>query len=206
MNDQEILSEVSGFYKRYVFEWMLKDLQTSISNNTNYLSALGCFVYTEVFGNLLPPLGTEKGLSKYSKPFFRSLFRFKSSKYLEELNEAIIKISHKNIYDHLRSGASHRYFPLILIFDNKKNANAVLPFKIVKDGYSLDRYSKADKTAPPIFISDDGYIGMATQNFLNEFTNLIQESYSKTFEEKNSSYIESAIKGFKYIIGISHHS
>lgn len=54
--DKGKLIEAKNFYIDRIKGWMISDLKKSIGAGTNFLTALGCLVCTEIIGTFLPPL------------------------------------------------------------------------------------------------------------------------------------------------------
>lgn len=198
----DTLQAAKEFYQDRILGWMINDLKKSITAGTNFLTALGCLVYTEVIGAFLPPLPDETGKPE-ERRFYRCFFRLKSATYLQGLDNAIRKETDgKGLYGHLRHNMTHRYVPVIV--KNKEGTVLVTQSIVAIDGYSIDKVTGLSQKSPPIFLSDDGKIGFATKNYTEELENAVNHFINKTFEENEACFQTAAVKGLAYIAGNRH--
>lgn len=188
------LKEAEDFYNDRIISWMLNDLKKSISGGTNFLTALGCLVYTEIIGNFLPPLYKENG-SKEEKCFYRCFYRLPSSNYLEKINNHIFSITNKNIYQQMRHSMAHAYYPNIKKYDN--GGFLFVPTVISRDGYKIADNIKT--RCAPIFFDNEGRLALATRNYTNELKKAITVFYEKSFKDKEKQWVDAAIRGINYI-------
>lgn len=190
--DNTKLVEAKDFYNDRIKGWMISDLTKSIETGTNFLTALGCLVYTEIVGTFLPPLDSESGSLK-SKRFYRCLYRLRSADYIRQIDEIVKKETNKNLYEHLRHNMAHKYYPAI----SKRQGNIVLfiPSVIARDGIRYDNGTGEKTDAPPIFIDNNNRVVIATRNFVKELSLAVDGFYSKTFDENNTEFQSAAIAG-----------
>lgn len=190
------LDEAKKFYEEKIVGWMLGDLKKCIECRANLLSALGCLVYTEIFGFMLPPLRYRERNTK-SNRFYRALFRLKSKDFLVKFDNDVKKETKKRLYDHIRHSMVHSYLPTIYRFRDGKRE--FISSTIVKDGYQINGITNKRELAPPLFLGTDDTLVIATSNYLKELKHLINESFVKTFEERDGEYQLAAIKGIDFI-------
>ena len=194
-NNSNKLAEAELFYKEKIKKWMIGDLKRSIEAKTNFLTALGCLVYTEAIGYFLPPLRGESG-SKKSKAFYRCFFRLKSEDYLKNIDKGIKKDTGKNLYEHLRHNMAHIYLPSVCV---KKNGQILfLPTIVARDGFfKVDGKMSTERTSP-IYISSKG-LTIANRNYIIELEEAVDSFYTKTFIKKEKKYQLSAERGIDYL-------
>lgn len=192
------LQEVHDFYTNRIIGWMINDLKKSIEAETNFLTALGCLIYTEIIGILLPPLPNEKSGSSNERRFYRCFFRFVSNNYLENLDKFIRKETNKGIYQHLRHSMTHRYYPRIDKITNKVILS--IPSVIARDGTAVNMSDGLRGKSPPIYLSSVGEIVIATRNYTDELFKAVKDFMKFTFEENQRNYIEYAKKGIDVIL------
>ncbi len=186
------LIESKDFYNDRIKGWMIADLEKSIEAGTNFLTALGCLVYTEIVGTFLPPLENERGSLK-SKRFYRCFYRLESAEYLKQIDVIIKRETNKKLYEHLRHNMAHKYYPAI----SKRQGNIVLfiPSVIARDGIRYDNGTGEKTDAPPVFIDNDNRVVIATRNFVKELSSAVDQFYLKTFDENNSEFQKAAVNG-----------
>ncbi len=196
MNDTDALIEAKAFYVDRIKGWMINDLKRSIEANTNFLTTLGCFTYTEVVGHFLPPLTKERGKNE-SRRFYRCLFAFKSHTYLQQLNIHLTRQTGRGIYEHLRHSMMHKYSPRV-----SKTTHGIIytiPSIIAKEGIIIDQVTGVKSKSPPIFLSDNGHIAIANTNFVEELEIAVDEAYNRTFIQNDDNYIRASISGIKQL-------
>lgn len=191
------LKEAKEFYENRIKGWMLSDLKKSIKAETNFLTALGCLVYTEIIGAFLPPLEKEVGKIE-EKRFYRCLFRLKSKQHIETLDRILRKESNKGIYGHLRHNMTHKYFPVIA----KREGNVVLFIKslVARDGIIKDEQGIDRNSAPPFFMSDKGEFVIATRNYAYELEEAVNEFIKTTFVLNKNTFQEASIQGIDIVL------
>lgn len=193
------LKEAEKFYQEHILGWMINDLKNSVQAETNFLTALGCFVYTEVIGTFLPSLDISEMGKTEEIHFYRCFFRLRSSESLKQLDEFIRKeTSGKSLYSHLRNGMAHSYFPNIKKTENgeKRYIHSV----IARDGIA----NKPDGTkmpTPPIFIDNDSRLIIANRNYIDELEFLVRVSMNMAFVKNDSQFQEAAERGIDIISG-----
>lgn len=192
MGDQEKLKQAENFFEKRILGWMINDLNESIKAETKFLTALGCFVYTEVIGIFLPKVDDEYG-SEEQKRFYRCFFRLLSKNYLKNLDTAIKRETNKGLYAHLRHNMAHKYVPSI----SKRQGNVVLfiPSMVARNGI----LPNGKPGGPPIFVDKKGQIVIATRNYTNELEKAYHEFYKKIFTDKDEKWVESAENGIDII-------
>lgn len=190
------IEKAHSFYKNRIKAWMLSDLRKTLPAKTNFLTTLGCLVYTEVIGTFLPPLENEKGSSK-SKRFYRCLFRLKSGDYLKNIDHGIKKDTGRNLYEHLRHNMSHVYLPSIHLRRNGKIL--FLPIIVARDGFFRVNGKLSDQRTSPIFIDSKG-LTIANKNYVIELEEAVELFYKETFINENIEYQNSAIQGINHIL------
>lgn len=162
MIDEKILKEAGDFFNERIKGWMLNDLKKSIDAETNFLTALGCLVYTEIIGTFLPPLNIAEKGSWEERHFYRCFFRLSSARYLKQLDDLIRKDSSgKSLYAHLRHSMTHRYIPMV----GKKQDGVYLSIHsvVARDGIAREPRSGKHFRTPPIFITHDNRIAIANK-------------------------------------------
>jgi len=195
--DSQKLQEAKDFYRDRIKGWMIADLEKSLLAETNFLTALGCLVYTEIIGIFLPPITTESRDRNMAR-FYRAFYRLRSSEQLEFLDTAILRETNKRLYQHLRHNMAHKYFPTI----EKRTGDLVLfiPSVVARDGIS----SIPDAIVPPVFFSNDEVgqtrVVIAFRNYIDELKILVDESMIKTFEENEPNYQASAVSGVDVVL------
>ena len=196
MPDEEKIQEAKDFYNDRIIGWMIADLRKSIGAGTNFLTALGCVVYTEIIGIFLPPLSNEKG-STNRRRFYRCFYRLKSNDYLRELDKMIINDTNKCIYEHLRHNMAHKYYPAI----KKRHENIFLfiPTVVARDGFAVDP-SGSKRRSAPLFIDNKSRVVIATRNYIDELKLAVKEFYNKTFKEKNPDFQKAAVEGTDVVL------
>jgi hypothetical protein len=196
----DTLQEAEKFYKERILGWMIADLEKSIVAETNFLTALGCLIYTEIIGAFLPSLSDKKETgSMKEKRFYRCLFRLNSNQYLKTLDRFLRKETNgKGIYSHLRHNMSHKYYPII----SKRQNNIVLfiPSVVARDGMSINKTTGITEKSPPIFLSDKGEIVIANKNYINELKESVNKFIQYSFIDKIKEYQEAAIKGIEVVL------
>lgn len=192
MTHEELLQKADEFYKNHIIGWMIPDLKKSVEAGTNYLTALGCLVYTEVIGTFLPPFSKETGKIE-SRRFYRCLFRLQSSPALKEVDDHLKQETNKNIYEQLRHNAAHLYFPRIKLIKN--GATFFVPLTIARDLYIKISSTGEKMRNAPICIGPNGELIIASNNYTLELEKLVQESYQETFIKKDLQYEKAAIEG-----------
>jgi len=195
--DEQKLKEVENFYKNRVKGWMISDLKRSIDAKTNLLTALGCLIYTEVIGILLPPLKNETGSIK-ERRFYRCLFRFPSKEYLLRLDKFLITQTRKGIYKQFRHNMAHRYFPAVI--KRQKGVVLFIPSVIARDGFIRDPMGTKIGDAPPIFLDKQNRVTLATKNYANELEKAVSNFYEFTFVKKDPNFQKAAIEGIDIIL------
>ena len=194
MIDQEKLKQAQEFYNERILGWMINDLKRSIVAKTNFLTALGCLIYTEIIGIFLPPLKKESGTVK-EKRFYRCLFRLQSHIALREL-DTLLRMGTNNhgLYAHLRHSMTHKYYPIV----EKKAKNLYLTITsiVARDGITKDKKEKA----PPIFLSDKGSVVIATRNYTNELEMAVNDFIDITFCQKDPEFQRAAIDGIDVVL------
>ncbi|MDD5769058.1 MAG: hypothetical protein PHW55_10800 [Methanothrix sp.] len=195
MINEDSLKEAEDFYNDRIVGWMIGDLFKSIDAGTNFLTALGCMVYTEVIGTMLPPLDNENG-RKEEKHFYRCFYRMPSCDYTKQIDDAILQATGKRIYSHIRNSMSHTYYPAI---KRVQNGNVMfVPSVVARDGLVFDGISK--KRSAPIFIDNQNRIVIATKNYANELSEAVEIFQNKTFNQQDEKYQKSAIRGMNYLL------
>lgn len=189
------IDEARLFYNDQIIGGMLSNLEKSLEIKVHYMTALSCFVYTEIIGNFLPKVKGESG-SYREKSFHRALYRFPSSQHIKQV-DSILKETNKSVYQNLRHSLCHSYHPSVQYRKNGKvyfarvtTAREVF-FKI--QGIKIEARS-------PIGSDMIGGFFISTKNYVSELRELVNKSYKKTFEEKDSEYQKSAAKGIDLIL------
>lgn len=185
------LKEAKDFFQDRIKGWMIVDLERSSRVGTNFLTALGCFVYTEITGIFLPPLDKETG-SPNKKRFDRCLFRLRSKNYLFQIEKWFNEEINKSIYD-LRHSMAHTYYP-----SPKKRLEQGYLFVssvVARDGFVYDISSGNKKKSSPIFFDNNQRLVIATRNYISEIKIAYTQFYKKIFIEKDLIWQEYAIKG-----------
>lgn len=198
LSSEEKLERVRSFYDDRIKGWMLADLRKGVKANANFLVALGCFVYTEVAGHLLPPLKEEIGKPE-ERHFYRCLFRFQSNDILRKLDAGIRQTGgSKGIYG-MRHGMVHRYYPS----PRKRMGDQYLFLSsiIAIDGVITDLQSSENRESPPIFIDDNRRVAIALNSYINELEKTIDDSYQNTFVKNNEDFIHAAISSHDQVLG-----
>jgi hypothetical protein len=171
---EEKLKRIKSFYEDRIKGWMISDLNKGIKAEANFLTALGCFVYTEAVGHLLPPLIKEIGKPN-EKSFYRCLFRFNSHDYLRELDKSIRKTGgHSGIYE-MRHAMVHRYYPT-----PRKKVNDTYLFistVVALDGIIRGIEFEESVNSPLIFMDDSRRIAIALNNYVREFKECVDKSF-----------------------------
>jgi len=197
MANNDKLKRVEKFFKEIIKGWTIGDLKRSISAKTNFLTALGCLVYTEVIGTFLPKIKSEYGKNG-QKRFYRCLFRLKSSKDLEKLDKLLLKETNKGVYQQIRNNMAHIYFPAV-----KKVKDGVIQFiptTIAKDGLTVTTVgSDKIKTKSAPILLYEGRIFLATRNYVSELEKAYYIFYKKIFVNKDEEWIKSAENGIDII-------
>lgn len=201
---QEQLTKAEKFYSERILGWMIADLKKSVEAGTNYLTALGCLVYTEVIGIFLPAFPKEQGKSE-ARRFYRCLFRLQSAEVLRNVDDLLKKETSKNIYEQLRNNAAHIYFPLIKIKKNNK-PTLFVPLIITRDSYIKDLATGKKARSAPIYWAPNRELVIASKNYTLELETLVRESYQLTFVKKDPKYQKAAIAGINLVMRdiISH--
>lgn len=195
MNKQK-LNESKDFYNDRIIGWMLADLKKSINVGTNFLTALGCLVYTEIIGIFLPQLPDEKG-STNRKRFYRCFYRLKSKDYLQELDKMIMNDTNKCIYEHLRHNMAHKYYPAIKKWH--ENIFLFIPTVVARNGFAVDPSGLKHRSAP-LFIDNESRVVIATRNYVNELDLAVKEFYKKTFKERDPDFQKAAMEGTDVVL------
>lgn len=200
MVDAKILKEAEDFFRDRIKGWMINDLKRSIDAKTNFLTALGCLIYTEIIGTFLPPLDISEKGSLNEKHFYRCFFRLSSAGYLKQLDDFIRKeTSGKSLYIHLRHSMTHRYIPMI----GKKQEDGVylsIHSVIARDGIMKEPKTGKKFRSPPIFLTNDNRVAIANKNYVNELEMLVDDCIEKFFQQRDLKFQEAAIKGIERIL------
>lgn len=196
---KEKLNEAEAFYKDRIQGWMLADLRKSIAAATNFLTALGCLVYTEVIGTFLPPIDTEQGSQK-EKRFYRCLYRLPSAELLKDLDTMIRAgtKSNKGIYQFLRHSMAHKYYPMVSIRKDQ-NTTLFVPTVIARDGFMMKQGPGRKKRSAPVFLNNHDTIAIATNNYTLELEKAVDQFMQNTFDKKLPEYQTAAIQGIDAI-------
>jgi len=195
--DEDKLKEARDFYVDRIKGWMVSDLKKSLDAGTNFLTALGCLVYTEIIGTFLPSLENENGTIK-SRRFYRCFYRLGSAEYLKQVDTIIVKETRKNLYEHLRHNMAHKYYPAI----SKRHGNIVLflPLVIARKGIRYDRRTGKRTDAPPVFVDNDDRVVIASRNFVKELEQAVEDFYVATFEKNDTEFQRAAINGADVVL------
>ncbi len=196
--DQNKLKEAQNFYDKYIKKWMIGSLRKAVGVDINFLTALGCLVYTEVIGIFLPPFKNESG-SIEKKRFYRCLFRFASKDYLKILDREILKETNRDLYENLRHSMTHIFIPSI-----KKRKNGVilfLPSVVARNGIVKDPSSEKKYQSAPIFLDDkNNRLVIAIQNYISELENAVEGFYNLTFVKNKLEYQQAAVDGIDVVL------
>jgi len=191
------LSKIKGFFEDRILSWMIADLKKSIKAETNFLTALGCLVYTEVIGNFLPQLEIKEKGKDEERCFYRCLFRLKSRDYLIQLDRWLRKETKgKGIYHHFRHNMAHLYLPKV--GKGKKSERVFIPIIIARDGIGIDPAGEKTKS-PPIAFDKQGRIFLAFKNYTEELEEAHHRFYKEIFNKQNPKWVKSAMKGFDVV-------
>src|SRR3989338_1474010 len=156
IKNEDKIQSAREFYDDRIIGWMLSDLEKSADIGTNFLTALGCFVYTEIIGAFLPPLSNKDKGRKEQRNFYSCFYRLELGKLLEQLDKAILELSNSNIYKHFRNRMCHKYYPSI----SKKQSGQVLFISgvVARDGFWKDKLANLKIRSAPIFIDNDNRV------------------------------------------------
>lgn len=197
MENNDKLKRTEKFFREIILGWMINDLNKSISAKTNFLTALGCLVYTEAIGTFLPIIQKEKG-SEGQRRFYRCLFRLKSSKDLETLDKLLLRETNKGIYQQVRHNMAHIYFPAV-----KRVKNGVvqfIPTTVARDGLTIITAKSGQiKTRSSPILLYEGRIFLATRNYVSELKDAYHRFYKTIFIDKDKEWVKSAENGIDII-------
>jgi len=200
LSREKKLERIQRFYDDRIRGWMIPDLKKGIKAKANFLTALGCFVYTEAVGHLLPSLGKNERGKQEERHFYRCLFRFDSQEHLINLDKSIRDTGGVSGIYGIRHAMVHRYYPT----QRKRLDNGDFLFlhsTVALDGVIVDQVDNTKIDSPPIFIDNNRNIAIALNNYIKEFEKCVDESYIKTFISKESNYIEAALSKHNEILG-----
>lgn len=197
MTSEALIQKAEDFYKDRIIEWMIPDLKKSVEAGTNYLTVLGCLVYTEVIGIFLPPFSKET-VTTQSRRFYRCLFCLQSCAVLRQVDKILKKETSKNIYEQLRHNAAHLYFPSIRLIRN--GSTLFVPLSIARDSYIETPDTGKKVRSALILFGQNGELVIASNNYTLELEKLIQESYQETFIKKDPQYEKAAIEGINVFL------
>ena len=195
--DEELLSKAYEFYKDRIVGWMIADLKKAVDARANFLTALGCLSYTETVGIFLPPLPKGERGKKEERNFYRCLFRFSSSVYLKQLDQALREDSATNGLYALRNSMSHRYFPTL-----RRREKGVITFTnsiIAMHGILKDLERGVHVDSPPIFIDSQGRLAIVVKSYIKELEVAVNDFMDKTFEKREPEFVQYAIRGARYL-------
>jgi hypothetical protein len=193
-SNSERLSKV-----KELIEWMMGDLQAVKDRGANFLTALGCFTYTEAIGLYLPQLDIKQTGEQFCKDnkramrFYRCLFRLDSGKYLIECDKKIRESGVKNGIYQIRHRFAHKYLP-----------NLVMPQQIVvrvigsKNLEALENL-KTNKLFSPIIFSESNQekeIIINNIKYIEELRRLVNFIYKKIFTEAESEFVDAMKLGY----------
>lgn len=198
MIDKDKLEKLEWFYKKRVRAWMIADIKRSIAVGTNFLTALGCFTYTEVIGILLPPIPGEKG-SKEERRFYRCFFRLPSGDYLKKFDKWLKDTTKRNVYQNFRHNMVHKYFPAVSI---RKKDGIVLfaPLVVARSGFVFDKSTGTRKKSFPFMVDKEGRITLAIKNYITELEKAAGFFYDSTLIKKNRAFQEAAAEGIDVLL------
>lgn len=187
------------FYKDIIQGWIMGDLKGVKNIGANLLTALSCFIYTEIIGIFLPPLNTdiEGGFSRDGqRHFYRCLFRLESGESLKKYDEKLRKVEknfvyHQNGIYHLRNQATHKYFPIV-----RNEAGFIEP--IIQGAHNNPRLP-----VPIFIVEDNGKISHIVINnikYIEELEKLVDDMYDKIFNKKEKLFVDAMVSGYNKII------
>jgi hypothetical protein len=193
MNDsKEKLAQVKGFFEDRILGWMISDLKRSIEVGTNFLTALGCLVYTEVIGNFLPRFGQKERGSAEEKYFYRCFYRLKSSEYLIDIDNFLKKETNRSIYQSFRHHMAHIYVPMV--YKGRKPNRVFMQTVIARDGVAKDPQGNSIKS-PPIAFDTQGRVFLATRNYTEELEKAYGTFFNHIFLKKDKEWEKAALQG-----------
>lgn len=99
--------EIKGFIEKYVKEWMFRDIEQGIKNNSNFLVALGLMTYTEILGGVIRCIQDD---AVCDKVFARGNSKINFNACFKELGNCYEKVAGEDPYINVRSGIVHQYF------------------------------------------------------------------------------------------------
>lgn len=189
------LVKAREFYDSEIFKRMIDGLEKTLNIRTHYITALSCFIYTEIIGILLPTLDKETGKVE-QKRFYRCFFRFESQNNLREIDDLLLNKTGKPIYQHLRHGLCHSYFPSI---KQVRNGNTSFVRVITGREIFFKDHAKTYETDLPVGFDDMGGFFISTKQYVRQLKKVIEKSYNKTFIENDMEYQRAAVKGIDFI-------
>jgi hypothetical protein len=193
MNEDK-LNEIQEFFDEKILGFMVTDLERAVAAKTNFLTALGCLIYTEMIGVFLPPISGERG-STEAKRFYRCLFRFRSSEYLVLLDKEVRRetTQQSGLYEHLRHSASHAYQPTI----KKRNSDGTFNFVHVTIAQSAK--DQSNSPSPPMGIKDDGDFVIATRNYARELKEAAILFRKNICIDRDPEWVRSGARGIDFL-------
>jgi len=196
---EDKIKDVEKFFEEKIKGWMLNDLHKAISAETNFLAALGCFVYTEVIGIFLPSINGEYG-RRGSRRFYRCLFRLNSEQDLRQMEAFLKKETHKGIYQQFRNNMAHLYFPSAKRL--KGGIVQFIPTIVARDGFRFISLLNGEfkVRSGPIVTNSSGSVVICIRNFVNELEKGYDDFYKKIFVDRDEQWIDSALNGFDTLI------
>ena len=192
------------FYKKIIQEWMMGDLHTVArkKNGANFITALGCFIYTEAIGLYLPLLDEkiEESFSGKERQgrFYRCFFRLDSSERLMEYDKKIREGGVKNGFYQIRHRFAHKYLPNLVEPQH-------IPVEVV-GSHNTDRLHELRDAGfffPVTIEESDGKLQKVVINnvkYIEELQKLIDCVYSKIFVEKDPKFVGAISFGYNELL------
>lgn len=195
-----MIDRAQKFYEEDVIGRMMVSLRNSQRTNDYMLCALGCLVYTEIIGFLLPQLEIESGKLE-EKRFYRCFYRLRSANYLIKSDKIIRNKTSHSLYWQLRHGMTHRYYPRISSW--RDGSAKFLSFEIT--GELID---KNGNFISPIYFdmpkSSGVNVHFGMKNYVDELEEAVKRFYDLTFIDKDRNFILAAKSGMEKLLKDNH--